>query len=122
MLSSIKQKVTFLAAIVSMCGAPLSAHALDPAPVVNGRLASVPAAQEVFREVERQRVIFIPMRDGIRLSTDIYRPVGANGSEPVVLMRTPYDKSASDTVADAERFARFGFTVVVQDHRGRFES
>ena len=35
----------------------------------------------------------IPARDGVHLATDIYRPEGA-GPFPVILERTPYDKSA----------------------------
>ena len=35
----------------------------------------------------------VPARDGVGLATDIYRPAGA-GPFPVILERTPYDKSA----------------------------
>ena len=34
--------------------------------------------------------IMVPMRDGVRLSADVYRPK-ANGKFPALLMRTPYD-------------------------------
>jgi predicted acyl esterase len=34
--------------------------------------------------------VMIPMRDGVRLATDIYRPKG-NGKHPIVLSRTPYN-------------------------------
>ncbi|HCI85663.1 MAG TPA: hypothetical protein DHV68_02325, partial [Dehalococcoidia bacterium] len=42
--------------------------------------------------------VMIPMRDGVRLSTDIYRPADefgnhAQGQFPVILGRTSYDKS-----------------------------
>ena len=37
--------------------------------------------------------VMIAARDGIRLATDVYRPEGA-GPFPVILERTPYDKSA----------------------------
>ena len=63
--------------------------------------------------------INVPMRDGVMLATDIYRaanlPLG-----PVALMRTPYNKERAKPTA--ERFAKSGYVVVVQDCRGRFES
>ncbi|MBS1956071.1 MAG: CocE/NonD family hydrolase [Cyanobacteria bacterium SZAS-4] len=63
------------------------------------------------------------MRDGVTLLADIYRPVGA-GSFPVLLMRTPYDKSmAQNTVfLNPAWYARYGYIVVVQDCRGRYAS
>ena len=44
------------------------------------------------------RSCLIPMRDGVRLSTDLHIPVGAAWPLPVILSRTPYDKR---TVAPA---------------------
>ena len=32
----------------------------------------------------------VPMRDGVRLATDVYRPT--TGSAPAILIRTPYNK------------------------------
>ncbi|CAN5486200.1 CocE/NonD family hydrolase [soil metagenome] len=63
------------------------------------------------------------MRDGVTLLADIYRPDGA-GDLPVLLMRTPYDKSmAQNTVyLNPAWYARYGYMVVVQDCRGRFSS
>ena len=40
-----------------------------------------------------ERDVMVPARDGVLLATDIYRPDGA-GPFPVLLERTPYDKSA----------------------------
>jgi predicted acyl esterase len=80
----------------------------------------------------------VPMRDGVRLATDVYRP--AHGSEepdnsfggrPALLHRTPYCKERSpntersllpdgtltdpmDVTEIAERFARRGYVVVIQ--------
>ncbi len=77
----------------------------------------------------------VPMRDGVRLATDVYLPTGHTGPLPVLLERTPYGKDEPTrrerTAADpaplrrgevAERFAREGYAVVVQDCRGRFDS
>ncbi|AWH90945.1 CocE/NonD family hydrolase [Dietzia lutea] len=58
-------------------------------------------------------------RDGVILSSDVYRP--EEGRHPVLLYRTPYDKSTtlvSAPVADPTWLARQGYVVVVQDSRG----
>jgi len=58
-------------------------------------------------------------RDGVVLRADIYRPA-QQGKYPVLLERTPYDKTR---VADfAYRAAARNYVVVVQDVRGRFSS
>ena len=65
----------------------------------------------------------VPMktRDGVTLYSDIYRP-RADGTFPVILMRTPYDKSVSWAVGPAYQIATHGYVVVVQDVRGRYTS
>ena len=60
-------------------------------------------------------------RDGVTLYSDIYRP-RADGKFPVILMRTPYDKSVSWAVAPAYQIASHGYVVIVQDVRGRYTS
>jgi len=69
-------------------------------------------------EVEIQ-TIQVPMRDGVRLSTDIYRDKSITSSA-VVLMRTPYNKAGGS--AAAKRFAEAGYVAIVQDCRGKFAS
>jgi uncharacterized protein len=70
--------------------------------------------------------VMIPMRDGVRLATDIYRPADANGNAvdgefPVILGRTSYDKSNAVIWinAVAKAFVPRGYVVVLQDLRGR---
>lgn len=65
----------------------------------------------------------IPMktRDGVTLYSDIYHP-RTDGKFPVILMRTPYDKSASWAVGPAYQIASHGYVVIVQDVRGRYTS
>lgn len=61
-----------------------------------------------------QNGVAMKTRDGVTLYSDIYRP-RAEGKFPVILMRTPYDKSvswASHTVI-ADRRARY--VVVVRN-------
>lgn len=70
------------------------------------------------------RDVLVPMRDGITLYADVYRP-DTPERYPVLLVRTPYNK---DTTAlaqlyiDAMRAVRRGYVVMIQDVRGRFRS
>lgn len=63
----------------------------------------------------------IPMRDGVTLAADIYRPA-APGRYPVILMRTPYNKNGAAILAEARAFARRGYVYVAADVRGRGDS
>jgi uncharacterized protein len=70
-------------------------------------------------EVTVERNVVMTMRDGVKLRADIYRPK-ADGKFPVLLVRTPYDKTGS--LNFALKAAARGYVVVAQDVRGRFES
>ena len=70
--------------------------------------------------------VMMPMRDGVRLATDIYRPKG-NARVPVIFSRTPYNfnswvdgKMTSRTFQDAYEAVSRGYAYVVQNERGRF--
>ena len=65
--------------------------------------------------------VMVPMRDGVRLATDVYVPRQGVGPWPVILQRTPYDKRACN-YEDAKYYAARGYAVVVQDERGRYRS
>lgn len=66
----------------------------------------------------------VPMRDGVVLRADVFRPA-LPGRYPVILQRTPYNKSLT-TIAmlmlDVIRTASEGYAVVIQDSRGRYAS
>jgi len=59
------------------------------------------------------------MRDGVILHADVYRPK-ADGTFPVLLERTPYDKNGS--AGFGVKAAARGYVVIVQDVRGRYTS
>ena len=59
--------------------------------------------------------VSIPMRDGVELAADVYLPDG-EAPYPVLLSRTPYDKSRAK--GRAEMFVEHGYAVVVVDSRG----
>ena len=69
-------------------------------------------------EVEKQ-VVMVPMRDGVKLATNIYLPDG-DGPWPVVLTRTPYNKNGAN--GSAATYNDRGYVLVSQDVRGRYES
>ncbi len=60
------------------------------------------------------------MRDGVRLSANVFRPAGPARS-PAILVRTPYGKGDALT-PNHRAFAESGYAVVVQDVRGRYAS
>jgi len=64
-----------------------------------------------------ERDVEIPMRDGVILRANVFRPDGA-GRYPGLLMRTPYGKPQ----AGFDRYVRAGYAVVAQDSRGRYAS
>lgn len=66
-----------------------------------------------------KETVMLPMRDGIKLATDIHKAEGAE-SHPVILARTPYNKNGLDGIG-GEAVKR-GYVFVAQDCRGRFAS
>src|ERR1700734_2670510 len=70
-------------------------------------------------EVTVERGVPAKMRDGVVLRADIYRPK-AEGKFPVLLERTPYNKS-NGVIFGVQAAAR-GFVVIFQDVRGRYSS
>jgi uncharacterized protein len=72
------------------------------------------------------RDLRVPMRDGVRLATDLYLParegMALAGPWPALLARTPYNRGAERLCSTAEQFARHGYLVAVQDCRGRYGS
>jgi uncharacterized protein len=62
----------------------------------------------------------VPMRDGVRLSADVYLPEGEDGPWPVILSRTPYDNNL--TMDQGFFWAQHGYVFVAQDVRGRYDS
>ena len=73
---------------------------------------------------EADTAVLVPMRDGIGLSTNIWRPKGASGKLPVVLWKTPYNEHVlrGSTARFALEAVRHGYAFVVQNERGRYFS
>ena len=83
-------------------------------------LSPLLAAEHYAVKVERD--VPAKMRDGVTLRADIYRP-DADGKFPVLLKRTPYNKSGSGHENDfAREAASRGYIAIMQDVRGRYTS
>ncbi len=73
------------------------------------------------------RNVMVPMRDGVRLATDLYFP-SEDGRAPMrgpfhtLLTRTCYDKARPMSVPGAVRAAMHGYVASIQDVRGRYAS
>ena len=76
--------------------------------------------------VEARYDVKVPMRDGVRLSADIYFPREQSGPFPVILYRTPYDNGDynefTNLVDQAVFYTQNGYAYVAQDARGRNDS
>ncbi len=70
--------------------------------------------------------VMLPMRDGIRLATDLHRPGRdgelAEGRFPTIVCLTPYDKTERRYTEIADFFVPRGYAVVLQDIRDRHRS
>jgi uncharacterized protein len=76
-----------------------------------------------------ERKVMIPMRDGVRLATDIYRPKNVTGPVPIIWVRTPYNFNFWDVrnglpadMRAALTAVKRGYAYVVQNERGHFFS
>ena len=75
------------------------------------------------------RKVMVPMRDGVRLATDVYRPKNATGPVPVAFVRTPYNFNFWDVkngvpadMTQALTAVKRGYALVIQNERGHFFS
>jgi len=74
-------------------------------------------------QVRIERDVMLKMRDGVRLATDLYMPVGKGAKLPAILIRTPYNKAPfRGGDSDAHGLAGQGYVVAVQDLRGKYLS
>lgn len=83
------------------------------ADILGGKKKAVPP--------DRLLEVMIPMRDGVRLSTQVTLPEGP-GPWPAILIRTPYGKASAGLAGMRIDFVSLGYAEVIQDSRGRFES
>jgi uncharacterized protein len=85
-----------------------------------GFVVPLARAQKSY-EIQFESNVPVKMRDGVTLRADIYRPKTAE-KVPVLLTRTPYDKTRNWITPFAHLAAARGYVVIMQDVRGRYES
>lgn len=71
--------------------------------------------------------VMVPMRDGIRLATDIYFPANDDGTRksgafPAVLVRTSYNKTFMEWDGVPPQYTTNGYVFILQDLRSRYKS
>ena len=93
--------------------------------IIADEITNMPNLPDPVYNVNIQKSQMVPMRDNIRLSTDLYVPEKIEGELPVILIRTPYNKNAFRNKEEkqiAYFFSSQGYIVAIQDCRGKFES
>lgn len=100
---------------------------------LNCLLLNLCIAQTDRISLYKKTSFMIPMRDGIKLHTVIFSPMGASNALPVLLQRTPYGAIGSNAPDDSsisvEAFGNYyssmlkeGYFIVFQDIRGKYKS
>jgi putative CocE/NonD family hydrolase len=95
-------------------------------------LHQVWAQEDIFAALQEIAIVdqkvMMPMRDGTRLATDIYRPK-ATGKYAIIFSRTPYNfntwvdgEEHTRTAQTAYDMIKRGYAYVVQNERGRYFS
>ena len=85
--------------------------------------APVAAQQESFIEhpMTIQYNVRVPMRDGVTLSVDIYRPKD-DARHPTIFELTPYNNIAPNSMEQAWHWVQRGYAFATADVRGRNDS
>jgi len=120
-----------VAATLALALAGLSPSLQAQAPAPNAELIATRHAQEAELQqlADVHRSVMMPMRDGVRLMTDIYVPKGRSGGVPLILSKTPYNMNWWDVRNGAPRDVsavlgaiKRGYAYALQNERGHFYS
>ncbi|GAA3754059.1 CocE/NonD family hydrolase [Terriglobus aquaticus] len=119
-----------IASLATIATFATAAHAQRPGPLT--------AEQRQHREdVEKQledaaiidRKVMVPMRDGIRVQADVYRPKDTSKKYPIIFSRTPYNFNFWDvrngTYRDMSQeldAVKRGYVLIEMNERGHFFS
>jgi putative CocE/NonD family hydrolase len=110
-------KLVSLALAVALCATPLAAQDYS-------RYSEDGLKAELAERGIAETAVLVPMRDGVGLSTNIYRPRDAKGPLPTILWKTPYNehKLRGSTLRYAAEAVKRGYAFLVQNERGRYFS
>jgi putative CocE/NonD family hydrolase len=118
-------------AVVLACGLTLAgAQAQQPTSLTQDQKDQRALTEKELESIAViDRKVMVPMRDGVHLATDIYRPKNASSPVPIIWVRTPYNFNywdvANGVPADMNRIltaVKHGYAMVIQNERGHFFS
>ena len=120
--SAVGSRLAMLALAASVLGALACSRVPPPVAGAAPRATRTAAADSNAAAVVRLQDVAVPMRDGVVLRADVWRPA-SSGPFPVLVYRTPYDKgAATESYAIFGKAVARGYAVVIQDVRGRYAS
>jgi hypothetical protein len=118
---------TFAAILLTLI---FTAHAQQRGGVTKEQLAKRSTTEQELESVAIiERKVMVPMRDGKRMATDIYRPKDTSKKYPIIFVRTPYNFNFWDVRNGAPRdmatelaAVKRGYAYVEMNERGHFFS
>jgi len=120
-----------IGALLSLVAVPLAALLVNAASAQIQLVSDEVRREALAREAHIERMVRVPMRDGVRLASRIYLPKDGKGPFPTILWRSPYNFSEkmvpTPGYSDANlKFAldaiRHGYAFMMQNERGKFFS
>jgi putative CocE/NonD family hydrolase len=127
MHSAACRSIILLTALLAPAGVALAQGGAGLTPEARARRWDVEHELDSLAVIERK--VMLPMRDGVRLATDVYRPKDASKKYPVIFSRTPYNFNYWDVrngvprdLTAALTAVKRGYAYVEQNERGHFFS
>ena len=123
-------------AVLVLAAIPTLAQRPEPNLTPAERKALIEKRESIEKQLEDiaviDRKVMVPMRDGVRMAADIYRPKDSNDSSkkyPIIFSRTPYNfnfwdvrlGTFRDMTTELDAVKR-GYTIVEMNERGHFFS
>ncbi|MFT3722414.1 MAG: CocE/NonD family hydrolase [Hyphomonadaceae bacterium] len=104
--------------------APALPYASDNAPTDYSKWSQPALEAELAKRAFVERKVLMPMRDGVHLSTDIYRPKDTTGPVPTIFVRTPYNMNTltGGSLRQVVEAVDRGYAIIYQNERGRYFS
>ncbi len=116
-------------ALLSLLLAGLPAVVLASAPAPSSRpdyskYSEESLKSELKESATDERAVLVPMRDGVGLATNVFRPKDAKGALPTILWKTPYSELGmrGPSLRYALAAVKQGYAFVIQNERGRYFS
>ena len=127
------KRIQLLFSVLLAAGVVLTLIPATPAqpPAPNAQqIAQRNAAEKELESIAIiERKLMVPMRDGKRMATDVYRPKDTSKKYPVIFVRTPYNFNFWDVRNGAPRdmnaeiqAVKRGYAYVEMNERGHFFS